>query len=717
MAELTYLRQLTIPTDKWHANDDGSGAGFGGSIAVDNTKVICGCPTKYHNGGYYGAAYVYDWDGTFIQEILPEAADRAGFPAFAQCLALSGEWLIVGIANQDVVCFYQWNGTTFDFKQRLAGSTTVAGDYFGYNVAIDGSVAAVGATSDDDAGSSTGNVFIFRESGGTWSQDQNIQAPDASCDNFGYSIAIDGTVMAVGDPYYDDTYTNEGRVFIYEESGGTFTKTHEATQPAAGGTNVDPFFGSSLGISGTDIFIGWRDRQGDTYSDAGAIAVWRKSGTWAYSETLVASPESVGTNAELGGWGGNMNQGSVHAAGNWCVGGARGWENPESGSGWWGAGFLWKLDGSTYTLEDYVFPAVVGEWGVHIAVDSVSEKMALGGYSADSAQSASYPASDSAGVVRLYDFAEPTNPYFGLSFDVSRIDVVRTTPVPRLQRNEFDELGELLSLPRRKSEKNWEYRRRIFDAYANKANSSYRGLINGITRELNLSIYPALIINPRTEDGVIYADDPYVKVEGAFIYLYSDYANGVLDHKIDRYEPGGNFEHLYRLVEFINTTIYWEAHMIPGVDNYTRSMVLLNQSNRVYVDGEKTAASSKYRLKKSRIVSGSLWFEDRDFYREEVLTEAEVGSVGTYHVDYTNGIITCAQVSPWTIARYQYMDFPFKVLASPVILYDINLDSFKEKMFEQILQDDGTYEHGLPTKLGADQINELLSVHPMYWGI
>ena len=67
--------------------------------------------------------------------------------------------------------------------------------------------------------------------------------------------------------------------------------------------------------------------------------------------------------------------------------------------------------------------------------------------------------------------------------------------------------------------------------------------------------------------------------------------------------------------------------------------------------------------------------------------------------------------------QYDYSEYPFRPWASPVILHDINSEDFKVKMFEQVLQGDGTYVDGLPTELGVRIVNEILSVVPMYWGV
>ena len=53
--------------------------------------------------------------------------------------------------------------------------------------------------------------------------------------------------------------------------------------------------------------------------------------------------------------------------------------------------------------------------------------------------------------------------------------------------NCFDEFGLLLGLPRIPGEYNREYQERLTDVYTNPANSTYQGLIYGVSRELGLS--------------------------------------------------------------------------------------------------------------------------------------------------------------------------------------------------------------------------------------
>jgi len=307
---------------------------------------------------------------------------------------------------------------------------------------------------------------------------------------------------------------------------------------------------------------------------------------------------------------------------------------------------------------------------------------------------------------------------FGHKFNVHEIATV-AVPSARTTWNQFDEHGLVLSLERLRGETNWEYKRRLQDVFVNMANSSYRGMVNGITRELGLALFEPLVINPKVDHaGNFLAPDPYIRFDGAYLYLYSDYGNDMLDWAIDRYEPGGNYEHLYRLAEFVNTTAFFEAHIIEGIDPYTRSMTIVNQSNRTMVISEDAQESTRFNLENDKIVPGSISFSDTKTFRREMSSASSVAAAGQYHINYKSGMVTVGSVPPPGVTiRYQHSEYPFLPKASPVIVHDITSEGFRSKMFAQELQEDGTYELALPTEVGVDIMNELLSVIPMYWGV
>lgn len=315
----------------------------------------------------------------------------------------------------------------------------------------------------------------------------------------------------------------------------------------------------------------------------------------------------------------------------------------------------------------------------------------------------------------------------GLShrFNVSHTDLVYAgfNTVGGLQttvkRNQFDEFGDVVSMRRLPGEPNWEFRRRLKDSMVHFANASYRGMVYGITHELGLSLYRSILVNPKVDNnGRFLAPDPYIRFDGPRLYLYSDYANSQLDFAIDRYEAGGNYEHVQRLVDAINETGFFEAERPARLQPFDRSMTILNQSSRRIVTFERLPASRKFRLRHRHLVRGTVFFANRDTFRTEVTTEDAIQHRGEYFVDYDLGIVKVFTVPTFSdIVRYQYTEYPFRTVASPVIVHDVTNESFRTKMFEQIQLDDGLYAHGKPTEIGVDIINELLTVVPMYWGV
>lgn len=317
--------------------------------------------------------------------------------------------------------------------------------------------------------------------------------------------------------------------------------------------------------------------------------------------------------------------------------------------------------------------------------------------------------------------AGSTGAVLGHSINLDTFPAFVGTPTVKNTFNQFDEHGLMVSLKRNRGETNWEYKRRIYDVFIHRANSAYRGLINGITRELGLEFFTPIIINPKTSmaTGQFFAPDPYILFDGVWVYLYSDYKNSTLDLKIDRFAEGGNFEHVGGLVDIINSqSTFFEAHLTAGQDPFARSMTILNQSNRVQVDDEQIESSTKFKIENSHIITNTLKFNDFNTFKTRVASEDLVNSVGDFYVDYSTGFVTTYTVPPLVAAvKYEYTEYPFMPVASPVILHDINSDNFKVKMFEQVLGDDGVYVHGIPTEIGVDIINELLTVVPMYWGV
>lgn len=106
--------------------------------------------------------------------------------------------------------------------------------------------------------------------------------------------------------------------------------------------------------------------------------------------------------------------------------------------------------------------------------------------------------------------------------------------------NFFDEFGALVGCPRLVGEKNRDYRYRILDVFKNPANSTKRGLANGIARELGIRRHlvwkndgsdfyiedPMVIVNSITKNGALLDEDEIDIDTNGFLILHPSELDG-----------------------------------------------------------------------------------------------------------------------------------------------------------------------------------------------
>jgi len=84
-------------------------------------------------------------------------------------------------------------------EQKLVASDGMRVDDFGKSVAIDGSTALIGARFNDEAGQNDGAAYVFRAQGGKWvEQDKLLPENGPWSSFFGQSVAISGDTAVVG---------------------------------------------------------------------------------------------------------------------------------------------------------------------------------------------------------------------------------------------------------------------------------------------------------------------------------------------------------------------------------------------------------------------------------------------------------------------------------------------------------------------------------------
>ena len=280
--------------------------------------------------------------------------------------------------------------------------------------------------------------------------------------------------------------------------------------------------------------------------------------------------------------------------------------------------------------------------------------------------------------------------------------------------NELDNHGLMLGLPRLENEKNAEYKQRLLDVFVHKADSSYLGLIYGITRELGLKLRKELLITPTD-----IAANPAASIsfKDTRCCIYQNHYDESTLIEVDRSSLSGGAYTLAELISWIgqqehNGQPIFTVTTLPGINLSQRSMTLYEQDSTLTQKKEFLTGKGKtINLENNGLIEGTEYI-----YSKKLKTKKTVAGdllPREYRIDYASGLLESgSELDSLAYISYKYRNDEFVVMSSPVIINNLQSPEFKKKMFEQVLQEDGTYENGIPTRFGADVINELLSVYP-----
>ena len=156
-------------------------------------------------------------------------------------------------------------------QAQLVDSDGAAGDRFGSSVGIDGDTLIVGAPFDDvDGKIDQGSASIFLRSGGVWTQQGKLVAPDGAAGNvFGHKVAVSGNTVVV-------SAASRG-VYVFIRNAGVWA--HQQTLSPC----VDPCGASDLAIDGDRLLVGQS-------SLTVAVIFERVGASWNRQASLSPSP-------------------------------------------------------------------------------------------------------------------------------------------------------------------------------------------------------------------------------------------------------------------------------------------------------------------------------------------------------------------------------------------------------------------------------------------
>jgi hypothetical protein len=189
---------------KLKANDADNLDFFGTSVAVFNRRALVGAPLDDQFGNNSGATYVFDLDtGTQLYKLT--ASDAAAGHEFGYSVALSGSLALIGSPVADGMAIDSGAAYLFDLQsgaelQKITGSVAAANDGFGSAVALDGTLALIGAPNNDAVGLNGGMVYFFNAPTGTELSRLINAAFGGASEGFGARVALHGGLAIVGAP-------------------------------------------------------------------------------------------------------------------------------------------------------------------------------------------------------------------------------------------------------------------------------------------------------------------------------------------------------------------------------------------------------------------------------------------------------------------------------------------------------------------------------------
>jgi hypothetical protein len=185
----------------------------------------------------------------------------------------------------------------FTFQQRLVAVDGQARERFGVAVALSGDTVVIGAPLNDGIYYDQGVVYVFARSGGTWTQQQKLWAGDGEAgDFFGAAVALDGDTLVVG-AVGDDIGANydQGSVYVFTRVSGWWADQQKLTaNDGAAGDSL----GYSVALGGDTLVAGaYADDTGSNVEQGSAYVFTRSGGAqpaWTQQQKLSASDGAAG---------------------------------------------------------------------------------------------------------------------------------------------------------------------------------------------------------------------------------------------------------------------------------------------------------------------------------------------------------------------------------------------------------------------------------------
>ena len=259
--------------------------GFSVSLSTNGNIVAIGAPYFNNNGGSSGFVHIYEnisgvW--TQIGQNI-NGGDLYGRSGWDVSLSSEGNKLVIGSPNNtlssgQVQVYENISGVWTQIGQDINGDITTS-ERFGSSVSlsVNGNILASGTPYNDDNGENTGQVRVYENISGMWTQvGQDISGGDELNIHGGASLSDDGNVLAI-----HKGENNSSQARVYENQNGSWVQI---------GQDIPIDGNMKLSGNGNFVLIGETNNNGNI----GQLVIYENiSGVWTQVGSAIDGDASI----------------------------------------------------------------------------------------------------------------------------------------------------------------------------------------------------------------------------------------------------------------------------------------------------------------------------------------------------------------------------------------------------------------------------------------
>ena len=197
---------------------------FGQSISMDGDYCIAGASVTNDPTSAEGVAHIFNFKtGALLRTLHNPTAEAGAF--FGWRVGIKGNYCVVGGYGEDSIYTNQGAAYVFDIRDgslvhTLFNPALIAEGKFGYSVSINDTHVIISAQKSNLTNDNEGIAYVYSLETGTLSY--TLRNPrGVAGELFGYDLAMDGNYMAVGVGYVDTTETDVGKAYLYKSKVST----------------------------------------------------------------------------------------------------------------------------------------------------------------------------------------------------------------------------------------------------------------------------------------------------------------------------------------------------------------------------------------------------------------------------------------------------------------------------------------------------------------